>query len=333
MSSVWSDNASTVSGDTIRSTDGQIVAMSKAIEMERGSKELAIIGVVGPDNVNYLETKSEKRWWQFWKGKSLVIVTAPDCLQDAIREVCDDSRRRSLIIMASIEVTHISFSIRSRIQHLEILRCCHEQDPDGYLLVRGKSKFHGIRMDEWQEAGRQRKRNKVYLSRGVHVQIDADLASTWSGSSDNLSYSQRQSIQEYLRGMNDTDMTCDWWQRWKGMVSGIVGVAVTSTKLGAAMHASAGGLFINLKYAGAVLQAGGFGAKLSGVMTAAGPAVLFGAAAAACVYFVPWGDVLTWLQDSFMSLWQWFTSLFGKLMDWIRSHPGARGARRGRMRS
>ena len=151
MSSVWSDNASTLAGPSWGAMQRQVTNMYEVIKEQRGNKELAIIAVV-PEEYSYeLELKCERRPWEVWKGKldygysetniftrlsrlsvltanassgrSLVLVTTSDWLQETIEEVHDLQKHSSMIILASTDVSTISFSVGSRIDTLTILRC------------------------------------------------------------------------------------------------------------------------------------------------------------------------------------------------------------------
>ncbi|KAM5350988.1 hypothetical protein ACJ41O_003711 [Fusarium nematophilum] len=327
MSSSWSDDLSTVCGSTWQPMEEQIKCMEKAIAAERGSNDLAIIAVVSDESVNDMAKKSKKRWWQFWKGSSMVLVSTSEWLQEAIREVHHDGRRRSMIIMASTGVQRIRFKVRSSIDTLKILRCGHHDDPEGRLIVSGSATLKGVRLDEWQDFSHKEK--KVFLGKGVYIKIDSDRASSWFESTESLSQRQRAKVHDYLGRMRNTRMTGTWWEEWKGLIAGILGVSATSVKLAAGLKASAGGFFFNFKTFATSFQAGAFKASLSSIATAAGPAVLLGAGVAACVYFVPWEDVFTWLRGAFATIWDWFTALWDKFRSYMETLINRRKIRAG----
>lgn len=260
----------------------------------------------------------------------MVLVTTSDWLQDTIRDVRRDGRRKTMVIMASTDVTHITFKVwSSSIKTLKVLRCGHYDDPEGCLIINGSATFAGARMDEWHSS--RPKRRDVYLGKGVCIQVDSDTAPSWLGSTDSLSYEQRQIVRGYMQRMQNTNMKGCWWKKWRSLIAGFLGVVITSVKLAAGFKASASSVFVNFKLGTAVLQAGAFKTSLSAIATAAGPAVLLGASAAACVYFIPWEDLFVWLRGAFDTLWDWITSLWSKLKIWLDTRSKSRNARAGPM--
>lgn len=71
MSSTWPDDLSTVCGSTWQPIEDQVNYMHEVIEAERGDSNLAIIAVVSEECLYELSKKSQKRWWQFWKGERI----------------------------------------------------------------------------------------------------------------------------------------------------------------------------------------------------------------------------------------------------------------------
>ena len=259
--------------------------------------------------------------------RSLVLVTTSDWLQETIEEV-HDLQKHSSMILASTDVSTISFSVGSRIDTLTILRCRRGRGGTrgGQLLITGSSEFHSARIDQWQN--RHRRGRRLIIGKGVGIWIDSADNDRWSAS--NLSAKAREKVRRKLDRMRNTEMEGSWWEKWRGYVASILGVAVTGSKLTAGLKASASGMFVNFQVAGlGAFQFGKAGAGMVTLGTAAGPAVLHVVGVAAAVYFIPWEGVLTSLKGILWSIWDWFTSLWDKFTNWVKSTVGGRASRNG----
>ncbi|KAM0554977.1 hypothetical protein ACHAPJ_006715 [Fusarium lateritium] len=289
-----------------------------AIQGERGPKDLAIIAVVSRGCSDELRKKSQKHWWQFWRGKTLVLITTKSRLQKAVDKVTKTDRIQSLVILASERVPEIYFNVQSSDIHtLKILKCGQGGKSEGMLLIDGASQFDGIYLDEWESHDHDFA--QIYLGQNVCIQVDPTQCPAWSKSMADVPYATKQKVREYMSQTNESSQ----WDKWKLQVAAIVGTLVTGVKIFAKMDASASSSFFRFKLGDLALEWGRSSGSLSTVVTAAGPAVLLGAGAALAIYVIPWEKVFSWLEGVIGSWGSWFQSLWTRFCDWW--YGGAQG--------
>jgi hypothetical protein len=336
MSAMSVDDASTITAPSQSSIKREVDAMYRVIKGERNNKEKAIIAVVRPESLVTLEGRCRTSWWKFWTGelhlrrfcthrfqtlclrsslldtgKSLVLVTTDDWLQETIATLQDYPQFKNLIILVTAEVDAISFRVHFRFKTLTILRGGHR---DGQLLINGASTFHKVRLDGWQEKGRKQ---RLYLGPGVKIQVSFSRNSSWANSGNNLSASQRQELRQHLQGMRETTMNGKWWHQWKGPIATILALVTGTGKLAIGLKAAAGGVYVNFQLGAMTLKVGAAAMKASAIATAAGPAILLGAGVAVAVYFIPWDDVFVWLKDVLSCFLDWISALWASFRSWL----------------
>ena len=209
------------------------------------------------------------------------------------------------------------------ISALRIQRCSVEKDGQPQLTLNGMSTYVGTRVDEWQSLANKEGR-EFWLGHKVLIRPDILHSPCWAHSS-RQNFSRMDGREERLHGhfdyMERTAMDSpDWWERWRGSIAGILGLAAGSAKLLAGFDATAKGIYLQYQFgifSKLTFAAGSASAKT--VVSVAGPAVLLGVGVAATVYFVPWDSVYSWLTDAFSWLWKKIVALWKKFKDFMAS--------------
>ncbi|KAF2811953.1 uncharacterized protein BDZ99DRAFT_497561 [Mytilinidion resinicola] len=309
MSSYASDDETEFRPST-RFLENERSSVLKTIKNEWHERRTAIIAVVCAENVKRLE-----------RGRSLILVTTKDFLQDAIQDVIESDTHdrksyKNLTMIVSGAIIDIKFDVPSAcdIQTLKILYANRGSRRD-QLLVDGSSTFKNDRLDEWWERKRFHHR-KLYLGRDVFIKVDSNR-SAWRGSSSTLNDFQKDELRRRFEKMRETSMDGSWWEQWKGSVAVIIGLLVGTGKFLAGFEVSASGVFINLQFGPACLQVGSTTLNASAVVAAIGPGVLFGAGAAAAVYFIPWDDFFESLKGVLSWIWTGIKQVWTMFCDWL----------------
>jgi hypothetical protein len=245
-----------------------------------------------------------------------LLVTTVEDLQEAIETIRKEFRHcKVLTIFVSAQIDALyPFAVGSRIQILRISRCGPATDRNGILLITGDSTFNKISLDKWQEE--ERNGRKLWVGDGVGVKVDSKWRSSAASSAFNLNKEQQEELKAHLEAMREGKMHKNWWKKWKGPVAAILGLVTTTSKIAMGLKVAAGGAFVYFNCAAFSLQAGVVGLKASTVMTVIGPAVLLGVGVAAAVYFIPWGDLISWIGSLISRLSSWIMRLWEGFLSW-----------------
>ena len=264
-------------------------------------------------------------------SKSGILVSCNDSLQATIDYLNLNSGVRRIRILVSPELGSLyEFHVPSQYKTLKILRCghgkIHPKEPHGRTRITPGSTFAGIRISDWHEEERSR---ELYVREGIGIQSSFDKFNFKAGSVNSLSSSEKERMYQTFQDMRNTDMSGKWWREWKGKIATLVGLTVGAGKAAIGMHATATGVFIDMKYGLFALKAGGI--KASAVVTAAGSAFLLGVGVAAAVYFIPWDDFFSWLGNLISKFFSWLWKVWQDFMEWVsdkieclRSHVASR---------
>lgn len=229
-----------------------------------------------------------------------------------------------LVLVVSEHIEGLGFHVapnRGYPHSLGVIRGCRDRRSSNSrstkLLIDGASTFDGIRLDQWTAS---KQNGQVFLGPNVHVRVHMGEP----GSLFKEHFSAGKDIQSQLSFLNDCPMVGKWWKDWQGPISSIIGLAASTMKISASLRTTASGFY--LSHSSVCWGSWTVGASHvtgTAVLTAAGPAVLLGAGAAAAVYFFPWTEFFTWLGSFFSTFFKWLTSLIAgirqKLAEWSSS--------------
>jgi len=220
-----------------------------------------------------------------------------------------------LNILASPDISEISFQVPPHFTKLKVLRCAPRHDK-GILFVLGSSTYNNVRLDNWQS---HRHKNHTLLighERGVRIRLQgiSDLKH-WARCRDDYSTSEREQLQDGFKRLAGGSN----WDEIKSIVSSILGLAVGTTKFGIALEGAVGGIYAKYTFGRHALEFGTAGGKLKVVGTAAGSAVALGVLAGAAVYFIPWDALFDWLKGAFSWLWDKICKLWERFRSWVVS--------------
>ncbi|KAH8756796.1 hypothetical protein F5882DRAFT_523844 [Hyaloscypha sp. PMI_1271] len=328
----WSDDASTIVGPSQNSINRAAAYMVRNMKKAFKGKNQAVIGVLRSEAMAHVEDGLKPALWKrLLFGKKLedypLLVTTVEDLQEAIETIRKEFRHcKVLTILVSAQVDALyPFAVGSWIQTLQIFRCGPDTDRNGRLLIAGDSTFNKISLDKWQEE--ERNGRKLLVGDGVGVRVDSKWRSSAASSAFNLNKEQQEELKAHLEAMRKGKMHRNWWKKWKGPVAAILGLVTTTGKIAVSLKVAAGGAFVNFNCAAFSLQAGVVGLKASAVTTAVGSAFLLGVGVAAAVYFIPWGDLISWIGSLISRISSWIVRLWEDIQTWWRQRQADHAAR------
>lgn len=188
------------------------------------------------------------------------------------------------------------------------------------LLIGGSSRIGKYRIDEWEHRKHNR---KIYTGPGVRIQVDP-YASGWGSTfraSSSYSESEKSEFMRNFHQMQEASRDESWWEKFKGPVAAIVGVATGVGSCVAGFNMTAKGMFVTYKFGSASFAAGAASVKASAVVAAVGTPVLLGGLAATAVYYIPWGDFFSWMGRTLTWLWEKIKQLWNAICEWFRGTP------------
>ncbi|KAM0196040.1 hypothetical protein ACHAPI_006057 [Fusarium lateritium] len=154
------------------------------------------------------------------------------------------------------------------------------------VFISGASEFNGIHLADWDN--RLNDDKELYLGRGVHINPYYGSWRPKSEANETPLPEEQQQEQPVPEG--------GWWSRWKSVVSGCVGLVVTSAVYAVRHAMSSTWTYIQASVYGITVTAA------TCTTTTAAPtwawfmvALLAGALASLAVYYIPWGSVYRWL--------------------------------------
>lgn len=231
-----------------------------------------------------------------------------------------------MLILASDRIRNISIRVPRKlgIKALTILRAGAvanmNETSQQSLLITGRSTFNGVRFDEWQ--GKDRKSSRLVLGSNVRIKVNVNGRSNWTqacrnnnGQSTHLAAAKKY-VEESSQHARSSGQG---WDDWRGIVSAVLGVAVGAGKFALEMKAAAAGIFVQYKFGAFAFTAGAGSVSASTVITALGTGTLLGAGAAAVVYFIPWDELNTFVQNFIRNFWSGIVGLWAAFRDWVAS--------------
>ncbi|KAH9207415.1 hypothetical protein DL95DRAFT_450347 [Leptodontidium sp. 2 PMI_412] len=300
----------------------------KVIKKLRGGMQVAIIAIVRPEALEFLEKRCQLPWWKRpWRVNSTILVTTDDGLRGTIRRLRkypQYAQYNKLVILASHQIEFISYKVSGRFHTLVIHRCeSHQQAglSSGVLFIDGASTFNRVRMDRWGDVPPTR---ELKLEGRIAFRVDANWSNSGAGFRSNypLSSSGQRQVATHLSDMEMAYKRGEWWQDWKGAIAGILGLVTAGSKFAMGLDATAKGMFVQFQWGGMSLKAASASSKLATMATGAGPAVVLGVGVAAAVYFIPWVDMFNWLEENVFSRFRsWFAALWEHFRSWLNSQP------------
>ncbi|RDW58658.1 hypothetical protein BP6252_13134 [Coleophoma cylindrospora] len=331
-------------GPSQNSINREAEHMVRNMKTASKGKDHAVIGVLRSEAIAHVNNGLKLASWKKLFGKKQedypLLVTSVEELQKAIETIRKKFRHcEVLTILVSTQVDVLyRFVVGSRCQTLQIFRCGSDTNRSGRLLIAGDSTFNRISIDEWQ--GEERNGRRLLLGDGVGMTVNSRWRSSVASSVYNLNQEQQEELKAHLEAMRDGKMHKKWWKQWKGPVAAILGLMTTTGKIVMGLKVSAGGAYVSFNCAAFSLQAGGGLFKTCTVATVMGPAVLLGVGVAAAVYFIPWGDLISWigslvsyLSSTIWRLWEGFLSWWNQWQEdiriWWSQQQAAQISRRG----
>ncbi|KAH7356102.1 hypothetical protein BKA66DRAFT_574843 [Pyrenochaeta sp. MPI-SDFR-AT-0127] len=340
----YSDDESNLSEESIvtfKKEAAYVVERIRSLRTSSQWKKASIIAIVRAQSVPILRSKCNKYQNSQWRPreKPPILVTSDTRLCGVADEIAEHPRRsRAWALVISGLIPDIHFNINATFDKLYIVRV-NKLDPDGMLLVSGRSTWNGTELDEWQKRTRQR---KLTHNKGVSIFANNFGSGPWSTiSSNSFGDDDRRRISSHLQQMANQQIDGSWWESVKGpiaILAAISGLAVGTCKAFTALTCSAKGIFMSLKCGPVALKAGGFSFKMLVGLKVAAPPVAVGVGVACLIYFVPWNKFFTWLGgwlksvfsglwDNICSLWDRFWSMF---LNWSGQQPSG-GCKCGQM--
>ncbi|KAG4429233.1 hypothetical protein IFR05_015282 [Cadophora sp. M221] len=313
------------------SESGQDEANSvyKVIKQLRGDTQVAIIAIVRPGALKFLEKKCRVSFWRKWLRDNSTILCTRDSDLDGTMKKLEEYRDNQascytkLVILASRQIEIISFKVSGQFRTLVIRRCeIHQQtDPSsGLLLINGASTFSGVRMDRWNARSRSR---KFKPEGNIAFQVGTNWSNLGAGfrpSPNSFPPSYQSAMETQFNRMATADKRGEWWQDWKAAIAGILGLMAGGSKFVMGLDATAKGMFVQFQWGGMIFKAASASSKFSMATAGAGPAVVLGVGVAAAVYFIPWAEMLNWLQENVFSRFRtWLASLWERFRSWVSS--------------
>ncbi|KAK2775848.1 hypothetical protein CKAH01_12657 [Colletotrichum kahawae] len=253
-----------------------------------------------------------------------MLFTTAQRLQGTIAAIKTTSKRHIFNLLVSPEVHEIWFHVPSHFSQLKILRCAGEGSK-GKLYVNGSSTYNSVRLDKWQ--AHRHKRHTLLLGheRGVRIRL-AEIVNIphWARCRNQFTESEQAELRQHFTALSGKSR----WDDVKGVVSAIVGLVVGTVKLKLAANGAVGGIYVKYAFGFHALELGAAGAKVAGVATAAGSAIVLGVTAAAAVYFIPWESLMDWLKGALSFLWDKVCAVWERFKDWVMQlfggHTGPR---------
>lgn len=245
-----------------------------------------------------------------------MCYTTPETLQQEIDSTASDGQVHELFLLVSryVDLQTSTFTVPDNIDNLYIIRCANVSKVPGTvegnskLVLNGGSTFCGVRLDEWQT--KHVGDHNIILGPDVIIQVSmGGIPWTARDAMGIISKEQRQEAAKHFKEM--CEAKCEGnpeWNKWRSPVNKLLDVAAGTTTLASVVECYAGGIAIQV--ATKVAEGGIDGAFRIGAglfcLSGPGQIALAGVGAAAAIYFIPWNTV-----------WGWFRSVFGALMNWI----------------
>jgi hypothetical protein len=252
--------------------------------------------------------------------RSLPTITTRQNVQQAIDKLPRNGENTKLVILASDRIRNISCRISRTLgfHSLTILRSGvvtdNSETSQPPLLISGRSKFNGIRFDEWEEEDRA---SSLVLGPNIRIKINVNGRSTWTQAYRNTDRPEHldaatKHVTEISRRPGQD------WEDWRGIVSAVMGVAVGAGTFVLRMTAAAAGVFVQYKF-GAFTFTAGAGLASATVITALGTGTLLGVGGAAAVYFIPWVELSTFVETFIQNFWSRVVGFWTAICNWVAS--------------
>jgi hypothetical protein len=243
-----------------------------------------------------------------------LVATARN-LQDTIDDVALSDKQPILNLLVSSEVPEIAFHVPSHFSQLKVLRCRPNAER-GTLFVDGASTYNNVRLDKWQAHRHKHHTLIIGHEGGVRIRLHGIAGlPNWARCRNIFTPSEEEALCQHFGKLSGK--SC--WEDVKGTVAAILGIAVGTAKFAGSLSGAVGGIYVKYAFGLQSFELGAAGAKLTTIVTAAGPAVVLGVTAAAAIYFIPWEGLFAWLKGCFSWLWDKICHVWQKFMGWVRN--------------
>ncbi|KAK2926497.1 hypothetical protein FoTM2_013364 [Fusarium oxysporum f. sp. vasinfectum] len=313
--------ASNSSSSRSLSREERIRIMYNDIQKERRRKDLIIIAVVsGQKDKEEMTKKLALRFWQFNRGKSLVLVKTKQELRNEVIRPTKGTKATSLTLMVFGSISEISLRVQSpNIETFKVHHCGHHG-----LVIDGASELNNMRLDEWRNL--RHSGTKLRLGPGVSIRENEKPVGS-SQAEDDISSAEQQRESTVPSEPENANMNGNTWDNWKGVVAGVFGAFAGGIALTTNFIAKCKGVFFSFKYGPCAIQFGAGTAKAA-LSTSACLGAAFIAVVVFCVvYFVPWEYFLSSSKPTVTSwsssFWKWWnktpeaTSKHGNILSWL----------------
>ncbi|KAM0231374.1 hypothetical protein ACHAPO_008484 [Fusarium lateritium] len=296
--------ASKSSSSRSLSREERIRIMYNGIQKERRGKDLIIIAVVsGQKDKEEMTKKLALRFWQFNRGKSLVLVKTKQELRNEVIRPTKGTKATSLTLMVCASITEISLRVQSpNIETFKVHHCGHRG-----LVIDGASELNNMRLDEWRNL--RHGGTELRLGPGVPI-LENEKPIGSSQAEDDISSAEQQRESTVPSEPENANMNGNTWDNWKGVVAGVLGAFAGGIAVTTNFTAKCKGVFLSFKYGPCAIQLGAGSAKAA-LSTSTCLGAAFIAVLVFCVvYFDLWEYLLSSLKPTVTSwsssFWKWW---------------------------
>ncbi|OTA62650.1 hypothetical protein K449DRAFT_422176 [Hypoxylon sp. EC38] len=299
------------------SVESRVATVAKIARDENDHHSVTIVISKLPKR-NLRDECKYRGWSTKFRELPPVHITTVEDLQETIDSLRLSPKRTILNLIASSEVSEISFHVPSHFERLKVLRCASKRDK-GRLLIDGSSTYHNVRLDKW-EAHRHKNHTLILgFQRGVRIKLAGITPNTpWArivrAREDFTSSEQDDLLSQFEKLAHNSE-----WEEIKGTVAAIMTLVVGTYKSVTGMKTELGGIDVKYAFGLSAAELGMAGAKITSVATAAGPAIVLGVVAAAAVYFIPWDVVFDYLKTGLSWLWDKICKLWERFKCWVQN--------------
>ncbi|KAK0627325.1 hypothetical protein B0T14DRAFT_421158 [Immersiella caudata] len=308
---------------SIRSSAKREVASVAPVVRNERSKDSITIAIAQSVALDQLERACVERKGLFRRFFQPTYFTTAERLQETIEDISNTvsgkkKRRPVLNLLVSPDLDETSFHVPSKFRQLRVLRCVPHRD-GRYLLIDGSSTYNNVRLDTWQAHRHTQHELVIGHERGVRIKL-SNLSRNWSAKRSEFSMDEKEEIRRYFDHLPRQGDTGSWrWEDVKKPVATIVGLVVGGARFSLAIKGAAGGFYTKFAFGKFAFELGAAGAELSVVATAAGGAIVLGAAAGAAIYYIPWNVFFGWLKGAVSWLWDTICHIWERFTGWVRS--------------
>ncbi|KAM7190168.1 hypothetical protein V8F33_009645 [Rhypophila sp. PSN 637] len=319
------DGDSVLTGFSQASVRNEVDSMANIIRKERATFSVTI-AIAREASLGDLKRgfKPPKKRLSVFRGNTPMpqtYFTTVDGLQATIDNLTLTDSGKTLNLIASPELSQMSFHVPSHFRQLKVLRCA-PPDNQGILFVEGSSTYHKVRLDEWQAHRHKRHRLVIGHERGVRISLGDQLATLhphWARSRNEYTEVEKDQLRQHFERLPKKE---PWdWNEMKGPVSAIMGILLGAAKFtaGVAAKGASGGMYVKYSFGLHAFELGVAGTKASVIATAAGSAVVLGVGTMAAIYFIPWDSLFDYMKSALSWLWDKICAIWNRFVQFVRS--------------